>query len=70
MAGQWHTPARPDIGFEAEWTMREQDLSNSMPSEELRRLRALDQQALENGSRMLFVPTFYALGRKAAGHSD
>jgi SAM-dependent methyltransferase len=74
MAGQWSVPAKPDDApdgeFEAEWAMRERDLSGSMPAEELDRLRALDRQALAEGRRMLFVPTFYALGCRAAGHSN
>jgi SAM-dependent methyltransferase len=70
MAGQWHAPAKPDGEFEAEWTMREHDLNGVLPSEELRRLRAIDRRALEKGRRALFVPTFHALGRRATGHSD
>jgi hypothetical protein len=68
IAGQWHVPARPgdalDGEFEAEWAMRERDLNGILLPEELRRLRAIDHQALEEGRRMLFVPTFYALGYK------
>jgi len=63
MAGRWELPAAPDGGFEAEWAMRERDLAGLLPPEELRRLRAADRQALTAGRRMLFVPTFYALGR-------
>jgi SAM-dependent methyltransferase len=74
MAGQWRIPAKtdtaPDGGFEAEWAMRERDLNGVLPSEELRRLRTIDRRALEESRRVLFVPTFYALGRRAAGHSD
>jgi SAM-dependent methyltransferase len=64
MAGRWPAPASPDEGFEAEWTTRERDLGGLLPAGELRRLRAADRQALEDGRRVLFVPTFYALGRK------
>jgi SAM-dependent methyltransferase len=64
MAGRWELPASPDDGFEAEWAMREHDLAGLLPPEELRRLRAVDRQALAAGPRVLFVPTFYALGRK------
>lgn len=63
MAGQWVIPST-DSGFEAEWAMRKRDLNGILPPEELRRLRAIDHQALEEGRRMLFVPTFYALGYK------
>ena len=64
MAGRWELPVPPDSGFEAEWAMRERDLAGLLPAEELRHLHALDRQALADGRRVLFVPTFYALGRK------
>jgi SAM-dependent methyltransferase len=64
MAGRWELPASPDDGFEAEWAMRERDLAGLIPPGELRRLRSVDRQALADGQRVLFVPTFYALGRK------
>jgi len=64
MAGQWHIPSAPQADFEAEWKMREHDLAGILASEELCRLRTIDRQALEEGRRMLFVPTFYALGQK------
>jgi len=66
MAGRWNLPASPDGGFEAEWVMRERDLDGLLPPEELRRLRSTDRQALADGRRVLFVPTFYAVGRKLA----
>jgi SAM-dependent methyltransferase len=64
MAGRWELPASPDGGLESEWAMRERDLAGLLPAEELCHLRALDRQALADGRRVLFVPTFYALGRK------
>jgi SAM-dependent methyltransferase len=70
MAGRWNLPASPGggfapgDGFEAEWAMRERDLAGLLPPEELRRLRSVDRQALATGQRVLFVPTFYALGKK------
>lgn len=64
MAGRWDFPASPDAGFEAEWAMRERDLADLLPAEELRRLRSADRRALADGIRVLFVPTFYALGKK------
>lgn len=65
MAGRWKAPGSPGPGFEAEWNMREHDLGQAVPREELRRLRSLDRCALEEGTRTLFVPTFYALGTRA-----
>jgi len=64
MAGRWNLPASPDAWFEAEWAMRERDLAGLLSLDELHRLRSVDRQALADGRRTLFVPTFYALGRK------
>jgi len=64
MAGRWDLPSSPGSEFEAEWATRERDLADLLPAEELRRLRAADRRALEAGRRVLFVPTFYAVGRK------
>lgn len=64
MAGQWKSPAAEDAGFAAEWQTREHDLASLIAPEELEQLRAIDRQALESGERTLFVPTFYALGKK------
>jgi hypothetical protein len=64
MAGQWRLPGPPDAWFEAEWAIRERDLAGLLTAGEMRRLRALDRQALVEGKRILYVPTFYALGRK------
>ncbi len=65
LAGQWRLPSPPDAWFEAEWTMREHDLAGLLTPGEMRRLRALDRQALTEGKRILFVPTFYAVGKRA-----
>jgi SAM-dependent methyltransferase len=67
MAGRWELPAPPGAGFEAEWAMRERDLAGLLSPEELGRLRSTDRRALEAGCRVLFVPTFYAWGRKMVG---
>jgi len=44
--------------------MRERDLADLVSPQELHRLRSVDRQALSTGQRILFVPTFYAIGRK------
>jgi len=67
MAGRWRLPASPDAEFDAEWAMRERDLAGLLSPDELRRLRSADRQALAEGRRILFVPTFYALGKKPGG---
>jgi SAM-dependent methyltransferase len=67
MGGQWELPPPAGVGndFEAEWDVRERDLAPLCPCDRLRIWRALDRMALENGRRVLFVPTFYAWGRKS-----
>ncbi|MFN2270783.1 MAG: class I SAM-dependent methyltransferase [Anaerolineae bacterium] len=64
MAGRWQVKSASETEFDAEWRMREHDLVSTLTKEELRRLRAIDRRALEEGRRTLFVPTFYALGWK------
>lgn len=66
IAGRWRHSAPSDAAFAAEWRMREHDLAEMLPPDELQRLKTLDRQALEEGRRVLFVPTFYALGRKVS----
>ena len=66
MAGRWDLPTAPGSGFEAEWAMRERDLAGLVSPEELCQLRSVDRQALTTGQRILFVPTFYAIGKKTA----
>ncbi len=63
MAGQWEIPSVPDAAFSAEWAMRRYDLSG-FPLEGLDRLEEIDREALRAGRRLLFIPTFYAIGRK------
>lgn len=65
MAGQWTLPASSDAALAAEWAVLRQDLAGLATPEELDRWEAIDRQAWQSGRRMLFVPTFYAYGRKA-----
>jgi hypothetical protein len=51
--------------FSSEWQMLEYDLSSKIKSAELAHYRLLDEQAWKNGSRVLWVPTFYAFVRVA-----
>lgn len=67
MGGQWELPATgAGAEFDAEWDMRERDLAALCAPDRLRYWRELDRRALESGRRVLFVPTFYAWGRKIA----
>lgn len=64
MGGSWAVPAEPDEGFAAEWRVRREDLHGRLSPDELQRLERVDAEALRSGERVLFVPTFYALGWK------
>jgi len=48
----------------SEWNVLEHDLDGLVSSEKLRSWRELDLTSRENGSRVLWVPTFYAFGNK------
>ncbi len=64
MGGNWTVPAEPDAAFAAEWRVRQEDLRGHLPHDELQRLERIDAEAIRSGQRVLFVPTFYALGWK------
>jgi SAM-dependent methyltransferase len=56
------TSLTPD-DYEKEWAVLESDVTGLMPSDEIRRLKALDEQAWSRGERVLKVPTHFAWGR-------
>lgn len=64
IGGEW--TAKPIWkAWESEWEVFESDLSflaSGIPAGELEKLKEMDRQAYTNGSRVLFVPTFYAMG--------
>ncbi|MBN1955377.1 MAG: methyltransferase domain-containing protein [Anaerolineae bacterium] len=66
MAGRWDLGAPVDGEFEAEWQMRKHDLAGLVSERELETAQAIDRQAMLSGRRLLFVPTFYGIGRKSA----
>jgi SAM-dependent methyltransferase len=47
-----------------EWAVLEEDLAGRIEPGELAALRRVDERAWESGERVLFVPTFYAVGMK------
>ena len=49
--------------FESEWQMLEHDLGGSIDAARLSDYKAADELAWTEGSRILWVPTFYAFGR-------
>ncbi len=48
--------------FESEWQVLQQDLSASLEPDELLHLKELDRQAWLSAQRVLWIPTFYAIG--------
>jgi hypothetical protein len=48
---------------EAEWALWERSLAGLVSPGELARIRATDLAAIESGSRLAFMPVFYALVR-------
>jgi SAM-dependent methyltransferase len=63
IGGQWRAaPSKQEMDLE--WAVLESDLAGVFPPAELKRLRRLDEAAYRQGSRILYVPTFYAWGYK------
>ena len=63
LGGQWREPPSVEEQ-ELEWSVLTADLEDQISKEELTRYRAIDAQAWDRGERTLFVPTFYAWGKK------
>jgi SAM-dependent methyltransferase len=62
MPGLWN-PVAQRAEFHAEWALWEQSLAGILPPDELARLKAADWAAIEAGTRLAFIPTFFALVR-------
>ena len=63
LGAQWRAqPVATDL--EQEWEVIEADLEGLISPEELARHRRLDESAWQASERLLFVPTFYAVGRR------
>jgi SAM-dependent methyltransferase len=71
LGAQWHsTPNRDEI--ESEWVVLHSDLESLLGTEagtpwraDFEKLKRLDKTAWESGERVLYVPTFYAIGKKS-----
>jgi ubiquinone/menaquinone biosynthesis C-methylase UbiE len=67
LGGQWSgAPSLDD--WKIEWQVLQDDLHDQTSFENFGRLRTLDWQAWQNGERVLYVPTFYALGLVGEEH--
>lgn len=66
LGGEWPDDASAQAELDMEWRTAERDLANRLPTTELRRLRAEVDHAIAERGHVLFVPTFYAWGRRPA----
>lgn len=62
LGAEWQ-PNRNPAQREMEWRVLEADLTGTVPADDLDRLRAADEAAWQDGERVLFVPTFFALAQ-------
>jgi ubiquinone/menaquinone biosynthesis C-methylase UbiE len=62
LGGQWKA-SFDQQAFDSEWKVIESDLSVMVSPARLQALRRMDEVAHRKGERILYVPTFYAIGR-------
>ena len=62
IGGEWQRQDQAGV-IDSEWSMLQRDLGTTLPRVELDRLERLDREAWEAGRRVLFVPTFFGIGR-------
>ncbi|MBT3669108.1 MAG: class I SAM-dependent methyltransferase [Chloroflexi bacterium] len=61
--GSWNTS--PSVNsFDLEWEVIKSDIKNSPNIKEIMRLKKIDRQSWNLGYRVLYIPTFYAIGTK------
>ncbi len=61
LGGEWKNPFPPDQR-DLEWDVLESDLAGIVAPQDIQKMRRLDDRARDCGERVLYVPTFYALG--------
>jgi len=66
LGGEWSEDPPDDL--ESEWAILRADLAGKIPDVALNELEQLDRQAWADQKRILFVPTFFALGQNP-GHA-
>jgi SAM-dependent methyltransferase len=62
LGGKW-SGAPPTESWQSEWQVLESDLQGRIDPSRLAELQRLDTAAWQRGERVLFVPTFYAVGQ-------
>jgi len=60
--GGWGNQLSPEE-IKSEWQVLEEDLADLLPQVELQELKKNEISAWKNGSRLIYVPTFYAWGK-------
>jgi len=60
LGAQWFSE---DLKDPTEWITLESDLAEVLPKDSLMKYKTIDHQAWTEGIRVLFVPTFFALGK-------
>jgi ubiquinone/menaquinone biosynthesis C-methylase UbiE len=63
LGGQWQDQSS-EQEQQGEWQMLVHDLGDHIPSQTLERLKTVDAAARARGERILYIPTFWAWGRK------
>ncbi|MEW6180126.1 MAG: class I SAM-dependent methyltransferase [Chloroflexota bacterium] len=62
IGAQWQNKNIDLAEISLEWEVIRSDLQNYLPPEELQALETADVHSWQEGTRILFVPTFYAIG--------
>ncbi len=62
LGGQWNDIQDPS-GDQTEWDILRADLQGMIDETEFNKLKEVEKEAHRNGERILYVPTFYALGQ-------
>lgn len=62
MSAQWDVDVN-QLELETEWIMLRSDLQDRLSDSELNYFQHIDQQARQGGKRILYVPTFYGIGK-------
>ena len=61
LGGEWSLGKSGELSFE--WETLRDDLELTVPASDLDALEAFDRDSWTRGERLLFVPTFFAIGR-------
>jgi SAM-dependent methyltransferase len=60
--GRWQSIS-PDVDSEIEWQIFEDDLQHDISIQEIERFRYISETASSQGTRVSFLPVFYAVGQ-------